>query len=74
MPQVSFGALVGVTGWLAWTLMIWWMHDCVLEELLENAGTAVGDPPARPATRNRWGRLDRCVFRESDSSRWPSQR
>jgi hypothetical protein len=45
------GRPVGVPGLLLWTLMVRWLHDAVLEELLDNAGRAVGDPPARPA---RW--------------------
>ncbi|WP_051341663.1 hypothetical protein [Pseudonocardia spinosispora] len=73
LRHVLMGTPVGVAGRLAWTLMIRWMHDCVLEELLDNAGAAVGDPPARQATRSTWVRLGRCALREGDTSRSPSQ-
>lgn len=73
LRHVAAGRPVGVTGWLTWTLMIRWLHDCVLEELLDNAGVAVGDPPTRPAVRNLWVRLGRCVLREDGVAARPSQ-
>ncbi|HTF50140.1 MAG TPA: SRPBCC family protein [Pseudonocardia sp.] len=43
-------------GLLNWTLLIRRLHDALLEDLLDRAGHAVGDPPARPA---RWSVLVR---------------
>lgn len=35
----------GLSGWLGWHLAIRPLHDTLLEELLDNAETAVGAPP-----------------------------
>jgi len=47
-------------GLLSWTLLIRRLHDALLEDLLDRAGYAVGDPPGRPA---QWSILVR-------TSRW----
>jgi hypothetical protein len=58
LRHVLAGRLSGVAR-LMWPLAIRWLHDAVLEELLDNAGRAVGAPPARPAQRSPWVRLMR---------------
>lgn len=50
------------TGLLSWAVAIRWMHDAVLEEVLDRAGRAVGDPPGRPAQWSPWVRLCRRAF------------
>jgi hypothetical protein len=37
--------------------VIRWLHDAVLEELLDRAGYAVGDPPVRVAGQRALTRL-----------------
>ncbi|WP_232541330.1 SRPBCC family protein [Nocardia bovistercoris] len=44
-------------GWLLWTFAIRWLHDAVIEELLDRAATAVGHPPAEPARWSPWVRM-----------------
>ncbi|GAA5168128.1 hypothetical protein GCM10023321_61770 [Pseudonocardia eucalypti] len=61
LRHVISGRPLGL-GNLAWPLAIRWLHDCVLEELLDNAGRAVGDPPARPARWSPWVRFCRRVI------------
>jgi hypothetical protein len=46
---------------LAWPLVVRWIHDAVLEDLLDRAETAVGTGPARPARWSPWVRLLRLV-------------
>ncbi|KAF0849077.1 hypothetical protein FNL39_101512 [Nocardia caishijiensis] len=48
----------GITGFLAWHLAIRPLHDALLEELLDNAETAVGTPP----TPFRWPLRTRVLF------------
>jgi len=55
------GRLVGL-GLLSWPLVIRWLHDAVLEELLDRAGYAVGDPPARPVRWSPWVRVCRRLL------------
>lgn len=40
-----------------WPLVIRWMHDALIEDLLDNAEAALGSPPARPARWSPWVRL-----------------
>ncbi|MGW4242918.1 SRPBCC family protein [Nocardia sp. NPDC004722] len=47
---------------LLWTLAIRWLHDALIEDLLDRAATAVGHPPARPARWSPWVRLLRKQF------------
>lgn len=63
LRHVLAGRPVGVTGWLGWQLAIRWMHDVVLEELLDRAGVVVGDPPAGPTRWSPWVRLSRWILR-----------
>ncbi|WP_194432235.1 DUF2867 domain-containing protein [Streptomyces alkaliphilus] len=42
---------------ITWPLAVRWMHDAVLEELLDNAQRAAGDVVTRPARRSPWVRL-----------------
>jgi hypothetical protein len=44
-------------GHLLWPLAIRWMHDALLEDLLDRAGMSVGHPPARPARWSPWVRF-----------------
>ncbi|GAA5042869.1 hypothetical protein GCM10023318_03690 [Nocardia callitridis] len=52
----------GISGFLAWYCAIQWMHNALLEDLLDNAAIAVGHPPARPARWSPWVRLLRAAF------------
>jgi hypothetical protein len=45
---------------LAWPLMIRWLHDALIEDLLDRAERALGSGPARPA---RWTPLVRLLRR-----------
>jgi len=49
-------------GVLTWPLVIRWLHDAVLEDLLDRAGYAVGDPPARPVQWSLWVRVGRRLL------------
>jgi hypothetical protein len=42
---------------LGWPLAVRWMHDAVLEDLLDRAEVALGVGPARPARWSPWVRL-----------------
>ncbi|KAA2258669.1 SRPBCC family protein [Solihabitans fulvus] len=53
------GTPVG-SGRVAWPLAIRWMHDALIEDLLDLAAVAVGHPPARPARWSPWVRLVRA--------------
>ncbi|MFE2996648.1 SRPBCC family protein [Nocardia sp. NPDC059246] len=44
-------------GRLLWSLAIRWLHDAVLEELLDRAATEMGHPPAEPARWSPWVRI-----------------
>ena len=41
---------------LLWPLAIRWLHDALLEELLDRAGTNIGAPTATPTRRSAWVR------------------
>ncbi|HEY2204053.1 MAG TPA: hypothetical protein VGH99_06205 [Pseudonocardia sp.] len=56
------GRPLGLTGLLGWPLVIRWLHDAVIEELLDRAGDAVGDPPARRTRWSPWVRLGRLLL------------
>ncbi|MBO0876227.1 MAG: SRPBCC family protein, partial [Pseudonocardia sp.] len=43
-----------------WPLAARWLHDAVVEDLLDRAEVAVGTGPARPARWSPWVRLLRC--------------
>lgn len=45
-------------GWmrLKWPLIIRWVHDAVIEEVLDRAEMATGTVPAQPYQRSRWVR------------------
>lgn len=45
-----------------WALVIRWLHDAVIEELLDRAEMAAGRPPARPARWSPWVRLMRQLM------------
>jgi hypothetical protein len=47
------------TGWLraGWPLAVRWLHDALLEELLDRAEDAAGTPPVHRARRSPWVRL-----------------
>ena len=42
---------------LAWPLAVRWLHDALLEDLLDRAQDAGGVPPARRARHSAWVRL-----------------
>ncbi|GAA2984497.1 SRPBCC family protein [Actinokineospora diospyrosa] len=44
-------------GHLLWPLVIRWLHDALVEDLLDNAERAVGHPPAHKARWSPWVRL-----------------
>ncbi|MEU5692535.1 SRPBCC family protein [Actinosynnema sp. NPDC020468] len=47
------------TGWmrLGWPLAVRWLHDALVEDLLDNAATFAGVPPERPARWSWWVRV-----------------
>jgi hypothetical protein len=47
---------------LRWALVIRWLHDACLEDLLDNAERAAGREPAEPARWSLWVRLVRRLF------------
>lgn len=47
---------------LAWPLAVRWLHDALLEDLLDRAQAEVGSPPARPAQWSVWVRLLRTAY------------
>ncbi|MBM7775770.1 hypothetical protein JOD54_005974 [Actinokineospora baliensis] len=44
-------------GHVLWPLVIRWLHDALLEDMLDNAERAVGHPPAHKARWSPWVRL-----------------
>lgn len=58
LRHVAEGRATGVMR-LAWPLAGRWIHDTLLEELLDNAERAVGHQPARPARRSPWVQVAR---------------
>lgn len=42
---------------LGWPLVVRWLHDALLEDLLDRAEDAVGVPPVRRAQHSAWVRL-----------------
>ncbi|TCK26906.1 DUF2867 domain-containing protein [Pseudonocardia endophytica] len=46
---------------LGWPLAVRWLHDAVLEDLLDRADAALGTGPARPATWSPWVRVLRRI-------------
>jgi hypothetical protein len=69
LRHVLEGRPLGVQGWLSWVLVIRWLHDACLEDLLERAARAVGDPPARPARWSAWVRLCRLLVSAREDAR-----
>lgn len=47
-------------GRLIWPLAIRWLHDALIEDLLDRAATAIGQPPTRPARWSWWVRTLRA--------------
>jgi hypothetical protein len=45
---------------LGWPLAVRWLHDALIEDLLDNAARAAGHPPVRPARWSPWVRLLRA--------------
>ncbi|GAA3461965.1 SRPBCC family protein [Saccharothrix longispora] len=52
-------------GWMRlwWPLAVRWLHDALVEDLLDRAGRMAGHPPARPARWSPWVRLLRAGAR-----------
>lgn len=51
---------------LRWAFAIRWLHDALIEDLLDKMAVAAGHPPARPAKWSPWVRLlRRAVGRRS---------
>ena len=61
LRHVLTGRLVSF-GQLSWPFVVRWLHDALLEDLLDRAGHAVGDPPASPAHWSPWVRLCRRLL------------
>lgn len=61
----------GVTR-VTWALGIRWLHDALLEDLLDNVAAAVGHPPARPARWSPWVRLLRKAIVRRGGHREPA--
>ncbi len=49
--------------WLLWPLVMRWLHDAVVEELLDRAELGTGTVPAQPYQRSRWVRTLRASHR-----------
>ena len=47
---------------LLWPLTVRWLHDAVLEDLLDRAERALGTGPQRPARWSVWVRLTRLLL------------
>jgi hypothetical protein len=47
---------------LVWPLVVRWLHDALLDDLLDRAEDAVGAPPARRARHSAWVRLLRRLW------------
>jgi len=47
---------------LVWAASTRWSRDALLEDLLDQAGQAVGQPPAQPARWSPWVRMLRRVL------------
>ncbi|TDP97204.1 SRPBCC family protein [Labedaea rhizosphaerae] len=45
-----------------WALVVRWLHDALIEELLDRAETAAGQPPAHPVRWSPWVRLIRRIM------------
>jgi hypothetical protein len=58
---------------LRWVLAIRWLHDVVVEELLDNAERAASKPPARPLRWSPWVRLIRRVMMPTSKVDVPSR-
>jgi hypothetical protein len=52
----------GVGMAVRWALVTRWLHDALIEELLDRAEIAAGHPPARPVRWSPWVRLIRKVM------------
>lgn len=57
---------------IRWAVAIRWLHDACLEDLLDNAETALGTPPAKPARWSPWVRLLRWTIRRRQPARVPA--
>lgn len=51
---------------LGWPLAVRWLHDALIEDLLDNAARVAGHPPARSARWSAWVRLLRAAARRGD--------
>ncbi|GAB3409432.1 hypothetical protein [Flindersiella endophytica] len=57
---------------LRWAFAIRWLHDALIEDLLDNVAVAAGHPPAKPARWSPWVRLlRRAVGRRRATSARP---
>lgn len=50
---------------LGWPLAVRWLHDALIEDLFDNAATALGHPPVRPARWSPWVRLLHAAAKRS---------
>ncbi|WP_158843020.1 SRPBCC family protein [Saccharothrix deserti] len=50
---------------LWWPLAVRWLHDALIEDLLDNAARAAGHPPVHPARWSAWVRLLRAAAERS---------
>jgi hypothetical protein len=57
----------GLVRWplVTWPLVVRWLHDAVVEDLLDRAGSSLGVAPARPARWSCGARMLRRVWRPS---------
>jgi Polyketide cyclase / dehydrase and lipid transport len=69
--HVLTGQPRGITR-LRWALGIRWLHDALVEDLLDNVATAVGHPPATRARWSPWVRLLRKSIIRRGAHREPA--
>ncbi|MBO0841230.1 MAG: SRPBCC family protein [Sciscionella sp.] len=61
LRHTLIGQPTGYARW-RWRLVIRWLHDALLEDLLDRAATELGHPPTKPAHWSPWVRLCRRLM------------
>jgi hypothetical protein len=58
---------------LRWAFAIGWLHNALIEDLLDNIAVAAGHPPAKPARWSPWVRLLRRAIQRRSVTPAPRQ-